>query len=107
MKDDGILIFGLMFLMVIWGGFTTFMIPKGMGLKYNLPSDITLFVILLMFFFIPYNVMKKENGYKYSLLLKFIGVIGTIILCPWRDGTNKDDLYMVVSMINYDLIFMA
>jgi len=94
-------------LVTLWAVFTYFMVPSELGIKNNLPSDIILLCVLLCFFFIPYKVVGRENGYKYSLLLRFIGIIGTIVLCPLRDGYNSDDLYMVVSMINFDLIFMA
>jgi len=86
-KDDYILIPILMCLFVVWGVITTYAIPSEIRWTYNLPSDIILFCALMLFFFVPHNLIKnREDGYKYSLLLRFLGPAATILLCPFKQG---------------------
>ena len=64
--------------------------------------------MFVVYFFVPHNLIKKkENGYKYSLLLRIFGPIGTILLCRFKEGTSTEPLYVFVSMINFDLVFMS
>ena len=107
-KDDYILIIIVLALFLIWGTITTFIIPSNLRWAYSLPSDLILLSMFGIYFFLPHNLIKKrENGYKYSLLLRFIGPFGTILLCRFKEGTSTQPLYVFVSMINFDLMFMA
>ena len=73
-----------------------------------MPSDFVLLGMLALYFFVPHNLIKnRENGYKYSLLLRLFGFIGTILLCEFKHGKSTDGLYVFVSMINFDLMFMS
>jgi len=93
--------------MILWSFVTNFMIPSELQMSNNLPSDIILLVTLLIFYFVPYSLMKLENGYKYIPLLKIIGFVSTVLLCPFKDNKSTNELYLLVAMINFDLVFVA
>jgi len=93
--------------MILWSLVTNFMIPSEMQLKNNVPSDIILFSTLMVLYFVPYSIMKLENGYKYMPLIKLIGFVSTVLLCPFKDNTSTNEMYLLVAMINFDLVFMS
>lgn len=95
--------------MLVWSIATNFMIPYELRASYNMPSDIVLYLVILIYYFVPHNLIKKsENGYKFSLIIRLFGMVGTMILCCFRNGKEGNNmLYVFVSMINFDLMFMA
>ena len=106
--DDYILILYLAIYFVIWTIGITFILPTELRFKYNLPSNFILFGTFMCLFFVPHNLVRnRENGYKYSLLLRFISIICTILLCVFHDGSTLDAGYIFVSMMNFDLMFMS
>ena len=81
---------------------------KDLSGSSTLPMVYTNVLFYIMWFTIqPYMLSKGKYAYKYSLLLKCIGPISSFCLNYWRDGTNGDNLYGFMSMINYDLMFMC
>lgn len=49
------------------------------------------------------------GGYKYSILMRLVSLIGVITLCNYRNGPALNDhpYYVFMSMINFDLCYMS
>lgn len=52
---------------------------------------------------------SRENGYKFSFLIRFIGPISNVLLCVFKKNgdTNHEAIYNFVTMISFDLVFMT
>lgn len=91
-----------------WVLLNFFMVPSTHFLTNSLPSIGILLVAQLLYMFVPYNIMNcSENGYKYMRYIRFIGVAATLLLNTLTDGKSNNAFYELLTMINYDLIFMA
>jgi hypothetical protein len=58
-------------------------------------------------FFTTQILLTHEHGQKYGLLVKSIGVFACFALNKYRDGSNQETVYGLLSMIDYDMLFMA
>merc|ERR1712178_463521 len=65
---------------------------------------------MIFFYGLYYSLqilLTKENGHKYGLLIKSIGILASFALNKYRDGANQETVYGLLSMIDYDMLFMA
>merc|ERR1712046_332698 len=47
------------------------------------------------------------NGDKYAMIIKIVGVLGSICLNWWKDQAPNQPLHHVLMMINYDAVFFS
>lgn len=91
-----------------WVLLNFFMVPSTHFSSNALPSIGILLAAQLLFMFVPYNIINCcEDGYKYSRYIRIIGVGATLLLNTLTDGKERNPFYELLTMINYDLIFMA
>ena len=67
------------------------------------------FVMIFFYglFFSLQILLKFENGHRYGLLIKSVGIFASFALNKYRDGSNQETVYGLLSMIDYDMLFMA
>jgi hypothetical protein len=56
-------------------------------------SDITVITVMMVilyvvYYMVPHLLVKREDGYKWSLLLKLIGPIAACVINAAKDGKN-------------------
>ena len=64
-------------------------------------------ILIYVLYFYACILIKKEGGSKFGLPIKFIGIFGSYLLNIYRDGRNQESKYGLISMLNYDLFFIA
>lgn len=52
-------------------------------------------------------ICAGKTGYKYAILVKAIGPIGSICMNLWKVQTKNMNIYHIFMMINYDAIFFS
>lgn len=57
--------------------------------------------------FVGTTLVMRPGMDKYAVLLKITGPLGTLVLSYFKDGTNIDEIYGFLAMINFDLVFMC
>ena len=105
-KEDGLLILSQLFILIVWTGIGYGASLGDDGQNYMIGAGVVMLINYAMYFFLPMIIISREDGYKYSNLLKFIGPIACILLNITRDGYNDGTMYGFVAQLNYDLIFM-
>jgi hypothetical protein len=71
-------------LLSIWAFINVTLVTyKDYGNELLLPSICVLGGIMFCFYFFQFLIMRP-NGYKYALVMKIIGPIGSIILCLFK-----------------------
>ena len=104
--EDVLVILGMLTTLAIWTGIGYVASMGDDGQDNILLSTLFMIIIYAMYFFLPLIVINREDGYKYSNLLKIIGPIATILLNIARDGYNDGQIYGFCAQLNYDLVFM-
>lgn len=64
-------------------------------------------IVIYSIFFISCFLISYENGSKYGIPIKCIGIVGSWALNLYRDGLNQDEKYGLLAMLNYDMFFIA
>jgi hypothetical protein len=105
-KDDYMVILGMIITLIIWTVIGYVAVLGDNGENHVLLANSFMLINYAMYFFLPLIVTNREDGYKYSMHLKLIGPIATILLNFARDGNNNGVLYGFISQLNYDLVFM-
>ena len=82
-------------------------LAEGDAVKTDLIPMVFVMVFFYGLYFFLQMLLKFENGHKYGLLIKFIGIAASFALNVYRDGTNQETVYGLLSMIDYDMLFMA
>lgn len=106
-KDDGNIIFLQVVIFIIWL-YPCFYLDtsNNYGIRYLLPSCLTLMAIFFIFYTFQL-LIYTENGDKYALWIKLVGVCGSIALNYWKDQAPNQPLHHVLMMINYDAVFFS
>jgi len=58
-------------------------------------------------FYIAQLSIYTENGDKYAMIIKLVGITGSICLNWWKDQAPNQPLHHVLMMINYDAVFFS
>lgn len=106
-RDDGNIILLQLAVFAIWL-FPCFYIDtkKDMGVKYLLPSTLTLMCIFFLFY-TAQLVIHTEGGDKYAMFIKGLGPCCTIALNYWKTQEPGVQLHHTLMMINYDAVFFS
>lgn len=68
----------------IWATVCYFLVPKyDYGAIYLVPAALTLGAVMIAIFSAQLNLGTKE-GYKYAILIKLIGPLGSICMNNWK-----------------------
>jgi hypothetical protein len=106
-RDDGNIIFLQIAIFIVWLYPCFYMdTSHNYGVRYLLPSHITLMAIFFCFYTFQL-LIYTENGDKYALAMKCIGPLGSILLNYWKDQAPNQPLHHVLMMINYDAVFFS
>lgn len=57
---------------------------NGYGMRYLLPSVLTLAGVMFIFYIAQLAIYTK-NGDKYAMIIKIVGVCGSLALNWWKD----------------------
>jgi len=71
-----------------------------------LPSIGVLAAVMFAFYFFQL-LINRPNGYGYAIWIKFIGPIGSILLCLFKVQTKNQNLYHIFLMVNFDAVFFS
>lgn len=106
-RDDGNIIFLQIVLLILWC-YPCFYLDtdKNYGVRYLLPSVLTLACILFLFYTFQL-LIYTEGGDKYAMAMKIVGPLGSIALNYWKDQAPNMPLHHVLMMINYDAVFFS
>jgi hypothetical protein len=77
-----------------------------MGVKYLLPSTLTLMCIFFLFYVCQLSI-HTENGDKYAMFMKGLGPMCTIALNYWKTQEAGVQLHHTLMMVNYDAVFFS
>jgi hypothetical protein len=105
-RDDAAIIFLQIAILIIWTYPCFYLDTTGLGygIKYLLPSTITLAIFMFVYYtaqlLIPY-----WDG--FAMLIKIVGPCASIALNLWKTHTANCQLHHVLMMINYDAIFFS
>jgi len=106
-RDDGNIVFLQIAIFVVWLYPAVYMdTGNGYGMRYLLPSTLTLMAIMFVFY-IAQLAVYTENGDKYAMIIKLVGVLGSMCLNWWKDQAPNQPLHHVLMMINYDAVFFS
>ena len=106
-RDDGNIVFLQIAIFVVWLYPAVYMdTGNGYGLRYLLPSTLTLAAIMFVFYIAQLSIYT-ENGDKYAMMIKLVGITGSICLNWWKDQAPNQPLHHVLMMINYDAVFFS
>ena len=72
--------------MGIWALINFAVIPSDNFLPNTLPSIGILLLAQLLFFFVPYNLIQRENGHLWAHAPRLIGIVSTLVLNAFYDG---------------------
>lgn len=108
MFDDGLLIVGQICICIVWSLLPGTFLKSDLQRDYSFPSAMVLMGTLALFYVIPHNLIKTY-GYKYSLFVKLISMVGITTLCIFRNGveTNTNPYYVFASVVNWDIIYLS
>lgn len=108
LKDDGLTIGGLGLLLVMWVGFQQVLVGDSRSGREDVYIMTGIMVLVYAAYFtLPHWLVKRENGYKYALLLKLIGPVACVAMNFVKDGDNETTQYGFLLQLNFDLVFMC
>lgn len=71
-----------------------------------MPAVCTLAGVMFLFYTLQLFI-NLDGGYRFAPWIKFIGPLGSALMCLWKSQEKQQNLYHIFLMINFDAIFFS